>query len=86
MAVIKKETSRVILVFRIKLQLSKWVKENIAAFGGDPENLTIWGESAGAHSVGLRIASPHAQRLSQQAILESGAYWDSEHGSLETFE
>ncbi|KAF3395117.1 Para-nitrobenzyl esterase [Talaromyces pinophilus] len=64
----------------------KWVKENIAVFGGDPENLTIWGESAGAHSVGLLMASPLTQGLFQKAIMESGAYWDSEHGSLETFE
>ena len=68
-----------------QLAAIRWVKKNIAAFGGDPDNLTIWGESAGAHSVGLLMASPLSEGLFQKAILESGAYWDSEHGSIETF-
>ncbi|KAK0260420.1 hypothetical protein LTR35_018009 [Friedmanniomyces endolithicus] len=62
-----------------------WVKENIAAFGGDPENVTIFGQSAGAHSIGILLASPLSTGLFNKAILQSGAYWDSEHGSLRTF-
>ncbi|KAK4551612.1 hypothetical protein LTR86_011036 [Recurvomyces mirabilis] len=62
-----------------------WVKENIRAFGGDPENVTVFGQSAGAHSIGILIASPLATGLFHKAILESGAYWDSEHGPLRTF-
>ena len=63
-----------------------WVKANIAQFGGDPDNVTIFGESAGAHSVGLLLASNLTSGLFNKAILESGAYWDSEHGSIESFQ
>ena len=63
----------------------QWVKKNIAAFGGDPDNITIFGESAGAHAVGLLMASPLSKGLFQKAIMESGAFWDSEAGPLEIF-
>jgi para-nitrobenzyl esterase len=50
----------------------KWVKKNIAKFGGDPSNVTIFGESAGAKLVGFLMTSPMAQGLFQRAISESG--------------
>jgi carboxylesterase type B len=49
------------------------VKNNIRSFGGDPDKVTIFGESAGGISVGLLVVSPHAQGLFQRAISQSGA-------------
>lgn len=51
----------------------EWVRDNIENFGGDPENITLAGESAGAMSIGALLAMPRAQGLFQRAILESGA-------------
>ncbi|XP_028739176.1 bile salt-activated lipase [Peromyscus leucopus] len=49
-----------------------WVKRNIAAFGGDPDNITIFGESAGGASVSLQTLSPYNKGLIRRAISQSG--------------
>jgi para-nitrobenzyl esterase len=52
----------------------KWVKENIAAFGGDPDNVTIFGQSAGACIDAFLVGSPQAKGLFKRAISESGSW------------
>jgi para-nitrobenzyl esterase len=52
----------------------QWVKKNISAFGGDPNNVTIAGESAGANMIGALVGSPQAKGLFQRAIAESGGW------------
>ncbi len=61
------------LVLRDLVLALQWVRENIAVFGGDPDNVTIFGESAGAHAVATLLAVPQAEGLFAQAIAESPA-------------
>src|ERR1043166_4230914 len=60
--------------YRVQDQIAglRWVKANIAKFGGDPDRVTIFGESAGGMSVSMLAASPGAKGLFQRAISESG--------------
>lgn len=50
----------------------KWIQENIKQFGGDPQQVTLFGESAGGHSVGLHMVSPESWPYFKRAILQSG--------------
>jgi len=49
-----------------------WVREDIAAFGGNPANVTVFGQSAGAMSVGTLLSMPRAEGLFRRAIAQSG--------------
>jgi para-nitrobenzyl esterase len=53
---------------------TRWVKRNIAAFGGDPDNITIGGQSAGGWSVLTQLTSPQNEGLFQKAIIQSGLF------------
>ncbi len=64
----------------------KWIKTNIAAFGGDPGNVTIAGESAGAIMVGALVGSPQAKGLFNRAILESGGWMGLQMARMTTTE
>jgi para-nitrobenzyl esterase len=61
------------LGLRDQIAALEWVRDSIEAFGGDPENVTIFGESAGAMSVGTLLGTPRASGLFHRAILQSGA-------------
>lgn len=56
-----------------QLLAMKWVYENIKSFGGNPESITLFGQSAGAISIGLHYLSPMSQKYFKRGILESGS-------------
>lgn len=58
---------------RDQIAAMQWVHDTIAAFGGDPDNVTIFGESAGAISVGVLLVRPAAKGLFKRAIMQSGS-------------
>ncbi|HKS20481.1 MAG TPA: carboxylesterase family protein, partial [Bradyrhizobium sp.] len=64
------------LGLRDMLVALRWVRENVSAFGGDPDNITVFGESAGAMALADLVTSPLAKGLFRRAIVQSG------HGSM----
>lgn len=56
-----------------QVEALRWIRDNIASFGGDPEDITLFGESAGAMSIATLLACPSAQGLFHRAIMQSGA-------------
>lgn len=58
---------------RDQLDALRWVRDEIEAFGGDPGNVTVFGQSAGAMSIGALLDAPEARGLFERAILQSGA-------------
>ena len=66
-----------------QIEAIKWVKNNIDTFGGDPENITIFGQSAGGRSVEILCALPCTKGLFRRAIMQSsGGYIDNDLGTL----
>ncbi|XP_026729816.1 esterase B1-like isoform X1 [Trichoplusia ni] len=64
----------------------RWIKENISKFGGDPDNITLFGESAGSAAVTAHMLSPMSQGLFHRAIAQSGvclSYWSIAHNPVE---
>lgn len=55
-----------------QLYAFRWIRENISAFGGNPENITAFGQSAGAASIDLLSLSPHSEGLFKRVILMGG--------------
>ena len=70
-------SSSLLLLSPDQVKALEWVQQNIASFGGDPDRVTIFGESAGASSVLALMVCPLAEGLFTNAIAESPALFES---------
>ena len=57
-----------------QIEALKWIQRNIDEYGGNPENITVFGESAGAGNIGYLLVSPLADDLFHKAIMQSGGW------------
>lgn len=70
------------LTTKDQIMALKWIKENIAAFGGDPENILLFGQSAGSYSIATLMTIPEAACLFNKGICESGVFDDNSINDL----
>ena len=67
-----------------QMAATEWVKRNIANFGGDPENITIGGQSAGGGSVVTMLTTPRTEGLFQKAVILSGSFYGGYGGAFDS--
>lgn len=67
-----------------QLAALRWVKQNAKAFGGDPDNVTVFGESAGGKDIGYLLASPQAKGLFKRAIVQSGGFEMTDRATVDS--
>ena len=72
--------------FTDQIMALRWIRENIAAFGGDPDNITIGGQSGGSQKCCLLAGSPYSNNLFRRAILHSGLKWCQRFQGIEEAE
>jgi para-nitrobenzyl esterase len=65
-----------------QLAALRWLQQNVTAFGGDPDNVTLFGESAGASNIGYLVSSPLARGLFRRAISQSGGFQMQDRAGL----
>ncbi|XP_072020277.1 cholinesterase-like [Amphiura filiformis] len=71
-----------------QLEALKWINQYISAFGGDPNKVTIFGQSTGAASIGMHLVSPHSWNYFNQGVMESGtgtSPWAIQHDIAEAY-
>lgn len=71
------------LAIKDQIKALEWIKENIKCFGGDPDNITLFGQSAGSYSIAVLMTIPEAAKLFHKGICESGVFDDNSINDLD---